>query len=172
MSLPAPFSVLQPDIAGRAATKPTRSAQRAARFAIRMVNSITSSEKTPENDTRLARLGQSDQGAEAAFRAVGEDYGPAMRQYDAARDGEAEAGAAGIAVARFLQPHERAEDVLDAIFRDAGAGIVDGDLDRVGQLADRDLGAAAVADRVLHQVVEAAPQGNRPRAQGARFVGR
>src|SRR5689334_10967023 len=151
MSFPAPFSVLQADSAGSAATSPRRSAQRAS-FAICIANLIPNSETPYTQMIRdLASLGQSDQRPQATLLAIGQDDGPAMGQDHAAGDGKAEAGASRIAVARFLQPDEGAEHVLQPVFRNARAAIVDGDLHRIGLVADRDLGAGAVPDGVLHE---------------------
>src|SRR5262245_38991668 len=88
-----------------------------------------------------------------------------MSEHHAAGYREAEPGPTGFTVARFLQAHERSEHVLEPIFRDAGTSIIDRDLERIREIADRDLRSLAVADRILHQVVEAAPERHRPRAQ-------
>src|SRR5262245_54162326 len=100
MSFPAPFSVLHGASAGSAMAKPISSAQRAVRFAIPMGNLVSILEKPQALRIRdLAGFGQPDQGPQAPLRAVGQGYGPAMRQDGAARDREAEAGPAGFTIA-------------------------------------------------------------------------
>ena len=49
----------------------------------------------------------------------------AMRAQDAARDGEAEAGTAGLAAARGFEPHEGLEDALEVGGRDSRAVVLD-----------------------------------------------
>src|SRR5262245_59315184 len=50
-----------------------------------------------------------------------------MRARDVARDGEAEAGATLVLVARIVEPHERLEHLLAHRRGDAGSVVVDGD---------------------------------------------
>ena len=51
----------------------------------------------------------------------------AVGDHDRARDGEAEAGAAGLARARGVQSHEGLEDPLGVGGRDADAGVLHGE---------------------------------------------
>ena len=71
----------------------------------------------------------SNDGAQAAERRIAEGEVAAMAAQDVARDGEAEAGAAGLFVARAIEAEERLEHLLAAVLRHAGAVVVDHDLD-------------------------------------------
>jgi hypothetical protein len=87
------------------------------------------------------------------------------------RDVQAQAGAAGVAVARTLQPVERAEDRIELVGGDAGALVVDEDANVVRVGLDPHPGAHAVAHRVADQVAQRAAQAHRLRLHdGARPV--
>src|SRR5688572_27231493 len=64
--------------------------------------------------------------AQAAERAVAERDVTAMRARDIAGDGEPEAGAAFVLVARVIKPQEWLEHFLAHAGRDAGTVVVDG----------------------------------------------
>ena len=81
-----------------------------------------------------------------------------------ADDGEAEAGAAGLAAAGLVDPVEALEDPLEVAGRDADAVVGDGDLDLVALGGGLDLDRAAGVG-VLHRVVEQV--GDAPRRAGA-----
>src|ERR1019366_9191596 len=81
---------------------------------------------------------------------------------DIARDAQAEPGAAGRAAARSVASEKRLECLFQFLLRDAGPLIEYADGQPVRSIFHLDRGAAAVADRVVHEIGEAAPQGERP----------
>ena len=89
-----------------------------------------------------------------------------MAAHDAADDGQAQAGSAGLAAAGFLQAVERREDPLPAAGRDAGTAIGDLDDELVGPFRQGDRGLATIGDGVVDQVGEGPAQGHRPADQG------
>ena len=77
--------------------------------------------------------GQGHRGAKAAQRAPVEHHVAAMPASDVAGDSEPQAHPLGVLVAGFVvEPLEWPEGVLIAIGRDAGAVVVDDDLDPAG----------------------------------------
>src|SRR5262245_47536518 len=74
----------------------------------------------------FARTRQLDAHQEALF-VIDELDVTAMAQHDVARDGEAQASAAGFAVARLFEALEGGESPLHLIGRDAGAVVADVD---------------------------------------------
>lgn len=80
-----------------------------------------------------------------------------MRAGDVAGDGEAEACAAAIDIARFVNPEERLEHVLAQFRRDARPVVIDRDdqIARVMRGADGD--AVAEARGIRDQIGEQAP---------------
>src|SRR5262245_18530899 len=84
-------------------------------------NSSTSMIARPTRDWRMRRwtmkLDRHPQHrTQAAERRIAEGEVAAVSAQDVARDGEAEAGAAGLLVARAVEPEERLEHVLAAVF--------------------------------------------------------
>src|SRR5689334_23697072 len=88
-----------------------------------------------------------------------------MAQDDIARDGEAEAGAAGLAVARGLEALEGGESPLHLIGRDAGAVVADLDDERAPLVGERDADLAAIFAAIIDEVRKGAPQRHRPASQ-------
>ena len=106
-------------------------------------------------------------GFKPAFRLVAEENLAAMGAQDVAGDGEAEAGAAGLAVPAGLQPAERFEGGFHELGGNAGAVILDVDLHLVfGQWAERDARGVAIFQRVADEVGERAFQAERAGVDG------
>ena len=86
----------------------------------------------------------------------------AVRARDVARDGEAEAGAALVLVARIVEAQERLEHLLAQVRRDARAVVVDRDGEPavIAVAGDRDRGRKARG--VRHEIGEAALERRRP----------
>lgn len=99
---------------------------------------------------------------EAAALAVGEGQLAAMREDDRAGDGEAEAGSAGLAAPRGLEPDEGLVDILDAVGRNSRAVVVDRDQRTVRGRGKPDAGTVAVADRILDEVADRTAERGRP----------
>ena len=72
-----------------------------------------------------------------------------MAAGDVAGDGEAEAGAARIEVARIVEPAEGAENLGAQGFGDAGAVVVDGDLQVIAVARQRHRDVLGVAPGVV-----------------------
>ena len=66
-----------------------------------------------------------------------------MGQHDVLDDGEAEAGAAGFARAGLVDAIEALEDALQVLGGDAGAEVLNGELDLRGEQARTDADALA-----------------------------
>ena len=84
--------------------------------------------------------------------------------WDAARawtDGEAEAGSAGVAIARGLQPMERFEHRPQLMLGNAGPLILDPDHGGLIASGDRGPGGAAELERVVDQICEQPLEGQR-----------
>src|SRR6187397_3730371 len=71
--------------------------------------------------------GHTHRGAQSAERAVRQHDVAAVRAGDVAGDGEAEAGAAFVLVARVVAAEERLEHFVTQLGRNAGAVVVDRD---------------------------------------------
>src|SRR5690606_35226848 len=91
-------------------------------------------------------------GPQAAHRAVAERDVAAMAAGDVAGDGKPEPGAAVIEVTRFVETHERLEDVLAARRRNAGTVIVDDDGQRTARMHRLDLDVLGIAQRIADDV--------------------
>src|SRR6478735_7900946 len=90
---------------------------------------------------------------------VGDGDVAVVGERDFVGDGEAQAGGSGAAFAAAVQAHEPVEDALSVSRRDAGAVVVDLDLDTVDGCGGSDVNAAmGVADRVVDDVAEQALQ--------------
>src|SRR5258706_1773238 len=94
--------------------------------------------------------------AQAAERRGAEDDVAAMAAHDVARDRQAEADAARGGVPRGIHAEERLEGLLALVGRDAGAVVVDRQLERAVGLMGGDCDRAAVAAGVGDQVGDAA----------------
>src|SRR5690606_3806227 len=114
--------------------------------------------------------GQADQHAQSALRRIGQLDVAAVAEHDVARDGEAEADAAGAGAARGVETVERLERGFALVFRNARAVVIDGDphLTVAGRRAH--VHAGAVAGRVLHEVGEAPAHGDRAQRQRYRLL--
>src|SRR5262249_13886644 len=99
--------------------------------------------------------------AEPAERRGRERHVAAVAARHVARDGEAEAHAAGVDVPRFVEPEERPEHVLVLVGRNARAVVIDLDLDRGAAAAGMNLGLAAMAQGVGQEVGQATLDGER-----------
>src|SRR4029453_15204613 len=86
---------------------------------------------------------QVDGEARATGVAALDGEAPPVGDDDRARDGQAQAAAATLAVAGGVQAHERLEDPRGVARIDAGAGVLDGHHDLAADLGHRDLDAAA-----------------------------
>ena len=62
---------------------------------------------------------------------------------DRAGDGEPETGAAGITATGGIESHERREDSLVVLKRDAGPLVIDFDVHRAGRIQQPDAGTTA-----------------------------
>src|SRR5687768_9477549 len=109
-------------------------------------------------------LRQAYDSAQAAGAGIGELDVAAVPSDDGAGDREAEADTARGAAARAFEAEERHEHALELLFRNAGAVVLDHDLERVLRQSEADAGAAAIAHRVLDQVAQRATEGRRPAA--------
>ena len=81
-----------------------------------------------------------------------------MSARDVACDGEAEAGAAGFPIARFLDPVKRSKDVLPLGLWNAGPVIVDGDFDIVSPPAGAYPNMISVFRRIGDEIINASPE--------------
>ncbi len=86
-----------------------------------------------------------------------EDDIAAMAAHDVAGDGQAEADAAGLRIARFLDAVKRPEDLLTLVGGHAGAVIVDDDLDGFRALAGADADFLRVALRIADKIDQRPP---------------
>src|SRR5690242_20792591 len=90
---------------------------------------------------------------------VGDGDVAVVGERDFVGDGEAQAGGSGAAFAAAVQAHEPVEHALAVGRRDAGAVVVDVDLDTVDGCGGCDVNATVgVADRVVDDVAEQALQ--------------
>ena len=79
-------------------------------------------------------------------------------------------GAAGIALGLLVQADERLEHLLAKGLGDARAVIVDGDLDHLVLLLDRNADPLGIAAGIVDQIAQAAMEGGRPQWQDHRLV--
>src|ERR1039458_259308 len=113
------------------------------------------------DDLRYRRQGQREvEGCAGAEFAFGPDAA-AVGQDDVLDDGQAEAGAAGLAGACFVDAVEALEDAIEVLGGDAGAEVLDGEFDFGGNIglkqprADANPAAGfAVLEGVLNEVAE------------------
>jgi hypothetical protein len=106
-------------------------------------------------------LGVSGEAEAEARAALGEVFGgdvTAVGFDDAADEGEAEAKAAGVALAGAFAPVEGLEEVCEVVGGEAGTVVVDGDFDEGapgGSVDADDAAGLAVAGSVGQKVMEA-----------------
>src|SRR5882724_10163386 len=111
---------------------------------------------------RLDAPGNPQRRFQSAPGKIAQAHRPAVRLRDVARDRQAEAAAAGIAVARTFDAIERLEYPLDIVLRYAGPVIADRDIERAILFTQRNVRAAAVGECVVDQILQAALERLRP----------
>jgi hypothetical protein len=85
-----------------------------------------------------------------------------VRARDIARDGEPQAAAAFVLIARIVETHEGAEHFVAHACRNPGAVVVHGDRHPAVIAMRRDVNCVAEPRRVGDEVLQAAHEGRRP----------